>query len=209
MTKAQIIEVVRNHISGGSVVGDILHKTDKRVIELYIDIAYKDMIYEVFKKDQAGLSLYVKTFKDVTVSQDTDTEVWTATISASVVQLPGTASAIRRISTNKGETLEFVPVDAEIAESIGMLDVSDVNINSVIGYCLRNNNLIEFINFPASMSATKLRIDALISFSSYANTDEVYLASGQANVLLQGVIGLLTGRPVVDLKNNNAEMEVK
>jgi len=209
MTKAEIIELVKGWLSSESTTMDMMHRVDKRRLELYISVSYQDMLYEMFKKNTEGLSLYVKTFKDVTVSQDTDTEVWSAEISASIMQLPGTASAIRRISTNKGKTLEFVPVDAEIAEAIGMLDVSDVNINSCIGYCLRNNNLIEFINFPASLSATKLRIDALISFSSYADTDEVYLASGQANVLLQGVIGLLTGRKTVDLVNDNAEENVK
>jgi len=209
MTKSVLIELLRGWLSGESATQDILHKIDPRRLEFYISASYQDMLYEMFKTNIEGLSLYAKTFKDVVVAQDTDTEVWSASISASIMQLPGTASAIRRISTNKGKTLEFVPVDAEIAEAIGMLDVSDVNINSCIGYCLRNNNLIEFINFPASLSATKLRIDVLISFSSYADTDEVYLASGQANVLLQGVIGLLTGRKTVDLLNDNSEAEVK
>jgi len=209
MTKSVLIELLRGWLSGESATQDILHKIDPRRLEFYISASYQDMLYEMFKTNIEGLSLYAKTFKDVVVAQDTDTEVWSAEISASIMQLPGTASAIRRVSTNKGKTLEFVPVDAEIAEAIGMLDVSDVNINSCIGYCLRNNNLIEFINFPASLSATKLRIDVLISFSSYADTDEVYLASGQANVLLQGVVGFLTGRKPVDLVNDNTETEAK
>ena len=209
MTKSEIIALVRNHISGGSVVGDLLHKTDPRVIELYVAAAYQDILYEVFRISTEGLSLYARTYDGIAVAQDGTTDVYTATLPKPIIQFPGVAQGVRRISIEDETTLDFVPLDASEFENFSMLDAGNTTICDSIGYCLRDNLLVEFFNFPNSRSGDLLRMDLIIPFNEFDSTDEVFLPSGKASVLIQGVINLLTGRPTVDLLNNNAEAEVK
>ena len=209
MTKGQIIELIKGYLSGESTTQDMMHKVDARRLELYIDAAFRDVIYEVYKTNQAGLSEYAKKYDGIAVSLDGVTGAYTSVLPAAILQLPGTASGIRRISLDAGTKLEFVPVDAEIAESISMLDVSDVNINDVIGYYPRDNKLVEFLNFPVAYAAETLRMDLVIPFTEYAASDEVSIPSGQNFNLITAVVKLLTGREPVDLKNDNREKETK
>lgn len=203
MTKGQIVELVKGYLSGESTTQDIMHKVDARRLELYIDAAFRDVVYEVYKTNQAGLSEYAKKYDGIAVSLDGVTGAYTSTLPAATVQLSGTSSGIRRVNFDTGTDLEFVPVDAEIAESISMLDVSDININDVIGYYPRNNKLVEYLNFPAAFAAETLRMDLVIPFTEYGDSDEVALPSGQNLNLITAVVKLLTGRPEVDLANDN------
>ena len=203
MTKSQIIELVRGYLAGGSATGDILHKIDPRRLTLYIDAAFRDVVFEVYKTNTQGLSLYTRTYDGIAVVQDGTTDVFTSILPAATIQLSGVASGIRRISLDSGVNLEFVPVDAEIAESISMLDVSDVNINNVVGYYPRDNKLVEYLNFPAGYAAETLRMDLVIPFTEYGSDDEVSLPSGQNLNLITAVVKLLTGRSEVDLLNDN------
>ena len=209
MTKAQIIELVRNHISGGSVVSDLLHKTDPRVIELYVAAAYQDIVYEVFRTDQSGLSLYAKSFMGVEVAADAVTGLYMSELPEAIIQLPGVASAVRSVRFDTGIELVFVPLEADLMESMKMLDSGDYKINPTIGYCLRGTNSIEFMNFPEASADETLRIDLVIPFTAFSDAEEVHLPSGKASALIEAVIGLLTGRPRVDFLNNNAEAEAK
>jgi len=209
MTKSEIIALVRNHISGGSVVGDLLHKTDPRVIELYVAAAYQDIVYEVFRTDQSGLSLYAKSFMGVEVAADAVTGLYMSELPEAIIQLPGVASAVRSIRFDVGTELVFVPLEADLMESMKMLDAGNYTVNPTIGYCLRGTNSIEFMNFPLAEAAETLRIDLVIPFTAFSASEQVHLPSGKVSVLIEAVIELLTGRPRVDLKNDNAETENK
>ena len=209
MTKSEIIALVRNHISGGSVVGDIYHKTDPRVIELYVAAAYQDIVYEVFRTDQSGLSLYAKSFMGVAVAADAVTGLYMSELPEAIVQLPGVASAVRSIRFDTGTELIFVPLESDLMESMKMLDSGDYKINPTIGYCLRGTNSIEFMNFPVAEAANTLRIDLVIPFTAFSASEQVHLPSGKVSAFIEAVIGLLMGRPRVDLLSNNAEAEAK
>jgi hypothetical protein len=126
-----------------------------------------------------------------------------------IIQLPGVASAVRSVRFDTGTELVFVPLESDLMESMKMLDSGDYKINPTIGYCLRGTNSIEFMNFPVAEAASTLRLDIVIPFTAFSDTDEVHLPSGKVSVLLEAVIGLLTGRPRVELKNDNAETENK
>jgi len=108
-----------------------------------------------------------------------------------------------------GTELIFVPLEADLMESMKMLDSGDYTINPTIGYCLRGINSIEFMNFPVASAAETLRIDLVIPFTAFSASEQVHLPSGKVSVLIGAVIELLTGRPRVDLKNDNAEEQIK
>ena len=204
MTKAEITELVKGYLSGGSTTQDMMHKVDARRLQLYIAAAYQDILYEVFRISTEGLSLYARTYDGIAVAQDGTTDVYTATLPKPIIQFPGVAQGVRRISIEDETTLDFVPLDASEFENFSMLDAGNTTICDSIGYCLRDNLLVEFFNFPNSRSGDLLRMDLIIPFNEFDSTDEVFLPSGKASVLIQGVVSLLTGRPTVDLTNDNA-----
>ena len=209
MTKAEITELVKGYLSGGSTTQDMMHKVDARRLQLYIAAAYQDIIYEVFRTDQSGLSLYAKTFTGVAVAADAVTGLYMSELPEAIIQLPGVASAVRSVRFDTGTELIFVPLEADLMESMKMLDAGTYAINPTIGYCLRGTNSIEFMNFPLAEAGETLRIDLVIPFTAFSASEQVHLPSGKVSVLIEAVIGLLTGRPRVDLVNDNAEAEVK
>ena len=209
MTKSEIVELVKGWLSSESTTMDMMHRVDKRRLELYIDAAFRDVIFEVYKTNTQGLSLYARTYDGIAVSQDATTDTYTATLPKPVLQLPGVAQGIRRISIEDETTLDFVPLEADEFENFSMLDTGNAIICDSIGYCLKNNLLVEFFNFPDSRSGDLLRMDIIIPFSEYGDSEDVPLPSGQNMNLITAVVNLLTGRPTVDLLNNNAEAEAK
>lgn len=280
MSKAELVELLRGYLSGESATADILHKIDPRRLQIYIGRAFNTLMYEIFRKDKGSLSLYVKTYTATTVVlQDAITGVYSSTLPVAIMQLPDVASGVRRVSADNGRGIEFVPIDAETVEYLKDLEVSDVNINNVVGYYLRNNKKIEFYNLPSSMvtetgtantggSGTllkrktgtafessniqegdiihnttdgswaevvtitdddnitttqlqggtdntwaeddaylspALRLDLVIAFEEYADSDSIFIPSGKDIELLAILIEMLSKRKPVDTLSDNRE----
>jgi len=279
MTKGKLIELIRGYLAGGSVTQDFLHKVDPRRLELWINEAYSKLIYDAFRLDQRGLSLYTKTYTGIAITQDATTDIYESDLPASIIQLPGVASGIRGVAVDNGVDVEFVPVEAEVSDYITGLEVGDDVINTVIGYRPRGNKKVEFYNLPSSMAsetgtaddggsgtllirktgtafessnikvgdvihnvtdgswaevsvitdddnitttqlvggtgntwagdnvylAPALRMDLVIQFSEYNESDDVYIPSGKNQEFFEMVLGLLMQRKPVETLSDNRE----
>ena len=111
MIKSKFIELVSRHIKGNDSSVDKKYQADKRLIELDIAAAFNTIIFQIFKKEPSNLDRYVKTYKDVAVSQDTDTLIYYSELPAKVIQFPTTGDGIWKINEMQGEDLTFVPMD--------------------------------------------------------------------------------------------------
>ena len=283
MTKAQLIELLRNHLAGGSVTADYLHKVDPRIMEQYISRAFNQLMYDIYRKDKSSLSLYCKTYTARVIAKDSITGVYSTTLPATIIQLPDAASGVRRVSFDSGTGIEFVPISAEQAQSFQGLDAANSTINPTVGYYLRHNDKIEFFNMPSTMESEtgtadaggsgtalvrktgtafessnitvgdiihnttdgswaevseitdddniittalaggvadtwaedneflcpSLRVDLVLPFEEYDDTDDIYIPTGKDMELLHILIELLTQRKPVDLLNDNAEAQNK
>ena len=90
---------------------------------------------------------------------------------ASIIPIPDKASGVRRVSTLAQGGITFYPMDSREMDLIQAGSYVDY-VSTKIGYVPRRTR-IEFWNMSAAVLATGLRLDLLIPFSQYDDTDTV------------------------------------
>ena len=128
---------------------------------------------------------------------------------ASIIPIPDKASGVRRISTMTQGGLSFLPMDAREMDLI--MSGSYVDYTSAkIGYVPRRTR-VEFYGMTAAVIAAGLRMDLLIPFSQYDDSDTVLvpeLVSDEGAGFTDRVLQILEGVKPVEL-NENKSLEDK
>jgi hypothetical protein len=210
MQKAEIRSLVRNS----------LPKIDKanRWHDEYIDRAIEKVIaqmYEdVWRFNPINLQRYTKSFgysTAITVSTEAGTGIKYSTLPESILPVQDKASGVRRISTIAQGAFTFFPMDFREMDLVANGCYFDT-INSKIGYAV-NQTRIEYYGMTAAIQAVGVRMDLLIPFSKYDETDEVKIpeiADVRTNeTFMDRVMKILGVTAPVDTKDDNASKEVQ
>jgi len=199
MRKDKFIDLVRNRLGASSV--DRLKKADPRTVELAIAAVMNTVFYEAFRKDTSNLDTYTKTYENVAVSQDPDTEIYYSTLPANVVQFPIVGDGVVGINEMKGEDVMFVPLPSSDFEMMYGLEVD--LIDDVIKYT-RKGNIVEYVNFDSTITA--VRMDLVVDFTEWDDDEDVPIPSGQDINIMNKVVEYLLGKPTTDILNNQNEI---
>jgi hypothetical protein len=148
----------------------------KEVIDRAIEKVINQLYTQTFLLDPLSIQRYVKRFGTVTpitVSYDTNTGIYYSNYPTGVmpVSLPDKASGCRRITTKAQAGIKFYPTDQREMELVMGGSYTNTVTNKV-GYCVTQDR-IEFYGMPASIVADGLRLDLLVPFSDYAETDQI------------------------------------
>jgi hypothetical protein len=156
------------------------YDTDNKFHPLVIDNAIEKALlalYNVeFKLDPIRLARYTKRYGGttaVTVALDAIAGVYYSNYPEKVVNFPDKSSGVRRVTTRVQGGFVFFPLDERELEFIGS-GSNVATVNSKIGY-IPTRERIEYYNISAAIVAAGVRMDLVIPFSKYAETDDVYI----------------------------------
>jgi hypothetical protein len=202
MIKSKIIELCRGRILGGSASVDRLKEADPRRIELAISAVLNTIFYTAFKVHQSNLDTYSKTYKNVAVVKDPDTDIYYSTLPAKVVQFPRVSDGIMNINEMKGKDVMFVPMKSDDNEM--MFGIESDLIDDVVKY-IRKAGIVEYFNFDPTI--THVRMDLVVDFTEWGMDEDFPVPSGQDNDLVNMVTQYLKSdiKPT-DLLNNENEI---
>jgi hypothetical protein len=202
MIKEKLIFLIRSRIIGDSPSVDTLRQGDPRNIELAIAAVLNTIFYDAFKNHSSNLDTYSKTYKNVAVTKDADTNIYSSILPAKVVQFPRVSDGIMNINEMKGQDVMFVPLKNDDVDM--MYGIESDLIDDVIKY-VRKGNLVEYYNFDPTI--TEVRMDLVVDFTEWAMDEDIPIPSGQDMNIVNMVTQYLKQdiRPT-DLLNNESEV---
>jgi len=210
MIKKEILSYVKN----------LLPKYDKSgkyhdlIITAAIEKVINEMYTEAWRKNPLELQRYVKGFgydAALAINHEAATDIYYTSypVGISIVPFPDKASGCRRVSTIIQGGLTFFPMDAREADLVR--SGSDVNtVTAKIGYITLPNR-IEFYNMNDVVSGAGCRVDLIIPFSNYEDTDTVHIPEFddiQGNTFEDRVLKTLSVIQPVDQKDDNSDIKV-
>jgi len=204
-----------------SLILNLLPKYDEhaefhpRFLDALIEKVLAEFYNMVFLRSPLELERYTKQFgytAAIPLVLEAATGLYYATYPTgiSIIPIPDKASGVRRVSTPTQGGTGFYPMDAREMDLIMSGSYADT-VTSKIGYVPRRTR-IEFYNPTIAVIASGVRLDLLIPFSNYLDSDTVLVpeitnqeGKGFTDRMLE-VLSII--RPVDLLENKNFE-EVK
>lgn len=208
MVKAEIRSLVKN----------LLPKYDKsgkyapRFLDAVIEKVLAEMYNDVFRRNPLELQRYTKPYgytSPLAVLLEAATGLYYTTLPAATLVFPDKASGVRRISTPLQGGMTFFPVDQREMDLIQSGSYSDV-VSSKIGYAVTPTR-VEYYNMSAAIIASGVRMDCIIPFSVYTDTDTVLIPEERNEGLsfIDRVLAVLGVVRPIDALDNNADVETK
>jgi hypothetical protein len=170
MTKQEIRSLIKNLLP--KIDAD--NKYHPKVIDAAIEKVLAEMYNDIWALDPNLLAKFAQRYggtTTITVSKDLNANIYYSTYPARFIPFPDKASGIRRVTTRTQSGMNFYPMDSREVEYVA--SGSYVNtISNKIGYIVTQERL-EYFDMTASVAATGVRMDIIIPFSVYAETDNV------------------------------------
>jgi hypothetical protein len=215
MVRAEIRGLIRNSLPR-------LDKTN-RWHDMYIDGAIEKAIanlYEdIWKINPLNLQRYTKGYgytTPVQVATEATTGIKYSTLPESIHPFQDKASGVRRISTMAQGSFTFFPMDFREMDLIASGCYFDT-VNTKIGYAV-NQTRVEYYGMTTAIQTMGVRMDLIIPFSKYAETDEVKIPEitevtgtnyqKKASTFVDRVMAILGVVQPVDLKDDNSGNKV-
>jgi len=206
-----IKEEIRSLIRGELPKLDKTNKFHARFIDAAIEKVLGEMYTDEFKKSPHALQRYTKGFGYTTaipIAYEASTGIYYVSYPTgiSIVPFPDKASGVRRISTMIQGGLTFFPMDArevDLVRSGGNVST----VNTKIGYIVLPTR-IEFYNMTTAVLNDGCRMDLIIPFSNYADTDVVLIpeeVDKGGQTFTDRVLKILGVIQPIDLKDDNAD----
>lgn len=203
MIKKEITSLVKNHLQK-------LNKGNyhERVIIAEIEKVINEMYHQLYKTNPRLLDNYTKTYgadTAIVINQEANSTIYYSTLPANIVNLPTKSSGVLHIYPKAQTGNVFVPMDAREADIVFGTDLAVVT--NRIGYRVRQDTRVDYWNMTPAILATGVRLDLLIPFSVYADTDVVNIpefGEKEGGSFLQRVLMALSAIPPLDLADNNA-----
>lgn len=207
MTKQEIRSLIKNLLPK-------LDKTNKyhdRVIDGAIEEVISEMYTDVFKRNPLELQRYTYRLGysiPIEVLYEASTGIYYSNYPTgySIIPFPDKASGVRRISTMIQGGLTFFPMDAREIDLVR--SGSSVNtVNTKIGYVVLPTR-VEFYHITTSVLNDGCRMDVIIPFSNYGDTETVLIPEekdDQGNDFVNKVLAKLGIIQPVDAKDDNAD----
>ena len=200
-----------------SFVKGLLPKEDKtnkyhpRFIEAAIEDTLKGMYSDLYEINPNLLDNYCKRYGTptaITIVQEAGSGIYYSTIPEKIVNLPCKSSGVRHIYPAVHTGNAFQPMDAREADLVFNTDIAVVT--SKIGFNVRQDTRIEYWNTSAAVRAAGVRLDLLIPFSAYLDSDVVeipQMTDKQGGSFTKRVLEVLGVIQPVDLVDDNKDAE--
>jgi len=203
MIKQEIVSMVKNLLPKYDKAG-LFHD---RFLEAVIEDVLREMYSDLYKINPLLLDNFTKTYEGtskITVSFDSETGLYYSTLPA-LINLPCKTSGVRHIYTVNQAGNTFHPMDAREADLVFNTDVAVVT--DKIGFRVRQDNRVDYYNMSSAVWTDGVRMDILIPFSVYLESDVVAipeLGEKEGGDFVSRVMKKLQVIAPVDLKDDNA-----
>lgn len=203
MQKQEIRSAIRNLLPKFSQGSEYHPEVIDRAIEKVISQLYT----ETFLRSPLSIQRYVKRFGGTTaipVLHDAISGLYYANYPTgyAIVPLPDKASGVRRITTVAQSGVKFFPMDQRELELVTSGSYYAYTSDK-IGYIVTQDR-VEFYRMTAAIAAAGIRMDLLIPFSDYADTDNILIpempnANGETFVdMVLKILGVIRPQETLD-----------
>ncbi len=197
MTKEQFIELIKGQLTSADPNPDIHEKYHEKRIELFVSMAFNDIIYQVFANDMDDKDLYLRTYT-VDVEFDTVYDQYFAEIPVQIIQLPKNLG-IHKVSPVK-QNWSFVPINQLSEEVFSELEVGTA-CQEHSYYYTANKIFFQFYDWKGE-KINKVRLDVIIPFEEYADTDQLFIPAGKEEMILETVFSMMGVQRTADHTQN-------
>jgi hypothetical protein len=205
MQRQEIRSIVRNALPKYDKTNRFHDEFLNRIIEKVIAQMYND----IWQVSPLNLQRYVKQYgytTPLTVLTEPNTGIKYTTLPESIIPFQDKASGVRRISTVAQGAVMFLPMDAREIDLVSNGSFFDT-VTAKIGYAV-NQTRVEYYNMSAAVEAAGVRMDCIVPFSKYAETDEVKIPemadTRTGETFMDRVLKVLGVVQEVDIKDDNA-----
>jgi len=207
MIKSEIRSTVLNALKRW----DKTAKFHQRVIDANCEAVLNIMYNEVFRMSPHSLQRFCKGYGyavPLTVLSEASTGIYYTTLPENIVYIPDKASGVRRVAPATQIGIGFYPMDQREWDLV--MGGSYVNyVKDKIGYIVTPTR-VEYYGITGAIITSGVRMDLLIPFSEYADTDIVlYPEYVDDNGLgfIDRVVERMKDKPTVDLLDTNRDEE--
>lgn len=165
-------------------------KQHPKVIAVWIGRAFNQIIYDTFRKDFSNLDIYTRTYKNVPVKHDDDTDVWYSDLPVDIIQLPNSGDGVRSIHSMKGKGPEFTAKKAGMHDIHRKLEVS--KLDGLIPYYIMDGR-VEYGLKGGIDKIGKVRMRIVPQFESYGMLDEIHIPAGKDQHLFELILQFASG----------------
>ncbi len=186
-----------------------------RLIDAAIEKVIAEFYNIVFLRSPLELARYTKEFgytTAITVALEGATGLYYSNYPTgiSIIPIPDKASGVRRVSVPTQGGITFYPMDSR-EQDLVMSGSYVHTLRNKIGYIPKRTR-VEYYNVSASSSivTTGVRMDLLIPFSNYADTDTVLvpeIVDGDGNGFVERVMKELEHVQPIDMNENPKEVK--
>jgi len=208
MVKSEIRSLVKNALRRY----DKLALSHDKVIDANCEAVLNVMYNEVFRMSPHSLQRFVKTYGNdaaLTVLTEDSSGIFYVTLPENIVYFPDRASGVRRVATSTQTTIKFYPMDQREWDLIGSGYAGTVK--DKIGYIVTPTR-VEFYGMTTEVRDAGVRMDLIIPFSKYLDTDTVLYPEhtlDDGSGFIDRVVMRMRDKPEVDLLDNNKNAETK
>ena len=199
-----------------SLVINLLKRVDKtakyhpNVVDAAVERAINQAYSDIMLSRPQELDNYTRAYGDngttITVSSNSNTNIKYSDLPADYVPLPDLASGVRAIYTATTGGKVFIPMSAQSFDFVTH-STHTSNVTDMIGYVVRRDK-VEYFNMDSTTQSAGVRMEILLPFRSYADTDDVLLPFSRDLDFLEAVLRIMGIVPPADLKDDNADEKV-
>ena len=207
MRKDKLIELAQESLAGGDVSAELRGKYPKPVIELYLDMAYSDVMQEEFEKAGSDMTIFdnaARPYK-VLVDYNKDTEMRFFALPVQLIPLRPNQAAIRSISMYKGQQVAFAPISNSSIPVWNELEA--MGIDSTCSYMIEDNNVVLYRNAP--QVGAEIMVKIITPFSELSDTDNVTVPGGKNEMLFQRMYSFMSLRKNIKTEYNDNNSDQK
>jgi len=211
MIKSEIRSTVLNSVKRY----DATAKFHPRVTDAECEFVLHQMLGEVFRMSPHSLQRYTKGYGytvALAVSTEASTGIYYTTLPENILVLPDKASGVRRVATPTQTSIKFYPMDQREWDLVAYGSYANT-VKDQVGYIVTPTR-VEFYGMTGAVQTSGVRMDLLIPFSKYADTDVVLYPEhiieeeGKSKGFIDRVVDRLLAKPqTVDLSDQNKDKE--
>ena len=208
MIKSELRSAVLNSL----LKWDSTAKYHPRFLDAVIEKTRNEVLTELWSVDPNALQRFTKGYGYTTalaVGNEASTGIYYTTLPQNIVPFPDKASGVRRVATATQTSIKFYPMDQREWDLV--LGGSYTNyVKNRIGYIVTPTR-VEFYGMTGAVSGAGVRMDLIIPFSEYTDTDVVLIPEHVNNEglgLIDRCVAKLMQVPTkVDQSDDNKDIE--
>lgn len=202
-----------------SLIWNLLPKYDKTnkysfpVVDAAIERVINEMYNDVFLKDPNALQVFTKGYgygASLPIAQEALTLIYYTTLPQVIVPFGDKKSGVRNVSSTAQGGLAFFPMNLDEMKLITDGTHTDT-VAQKTGYMVTPAR-VEFYNASAAILGAGVRMDLIIPFSKYIDTEMVLIpeiADKQGGTFEERVLKILGIIQPVDLKDDNRDQQTQ